>query len=152
MTFSQKETGLLKDLKEQEQLCCEKYSKYAHIACAQELKSLFGEIARSEQSHLNTVNAMLGGAVPNVPSGLTGKNNSCCQKVSYTDCESCDIDRFLVTDMLAMEKHVSSIYDTSVFEFKDPNARKMLNHIQAEEQQHGEQLYAYMNANGMYQG
>ena len=33
---------------------------------------------------------------------------------------------------------------------KDPAARKLLNHIQAEEQQHGEMLYAYMNANNMY--
>ena len=50
-----------------------------------------------------------------------------------------------------MEKHVSSLYDISVFEFSDTNMRKALNHIQAEEQQHGEKLYAYMNANGMYQ-
>ena len=52
--------------------------------------------------------------------------------------------------MLSTEKHASALYDTSVFEFTAPNARKVLNHIQAEEQQHGEQLYSYMNANGMY--
>jgi spore coat protein CotF len=52
--------------------------------------------------------------------------------------------------MLSTEKHVSALYDTSIFEFSNPEARKTLNHIQAEEQQHGEQLYAYMSCNQMY--
>ena len=52
--------------------------------------------------------------------------------------------------MLSAEKHVSSVYNTAVFEFSNPAARKMLSHIEAEEQQHGEKIYAYMSANGMY--
>ena len=52
--------------------------------------------------------------------------------------------------MLATEKHASSLYDVSVFEFGDPVARRVLNHIQSEEQQHGEQLYSYMKSNNMY--
>lgn len=153
MTLTQKEIGLLKDLKGQEKLCCEKYTKYSQDACSQELKNLFSDIAHSEQNHLNTVNAMLQGNVPNLPQGrLTGENNKWCKKICYSDQESADIDKFLLSDMLAMEKHVSSLYDTSVFEFGDPNARRVLNHIQAEEQQHGEQLYAFMTVNGFYQG
>ena len=52
--------------------------------------------------------------------------------------------------MLASEKHASGLYDTGIFEFTDPKARKMLNHIQADEQQHGEQIAAFMKSNGMY--
>ena len=52
---------------------------------------------------------------------------------------------------LAGEKHVSGLYDTSVFEFRDGQARNVLNHIQKEEQEHGKQLYDYMTVNGMYQ-
>ncbi|MBR6549079.1 MAG: spore coat protein, partial [Clostridia bacterium] len=53
-------------------------------------------------------------------------------------------------DMLAMEKHVSGVYNTGVFEFTNPVLRDALAHIQKEEQNHGEKLYSYMSANGMY--
>ena len=59
-------------------------------------------------------------------------------------------DSYLCTDALSTEKHVSSVYNTGIFEFKDPGIREALNHIQKEEQQHGEQIYNYMEINGMY--
>ncbi|NMC57354.1 MAG: spore coat protein [Eubacteriaceae bacterium] len=59
-------------------------------------------------------------------------------------------DKALCMDMLSMEKHVSSTYDTVIFECSDTNIRQVLNHIQKEEQEHGEQLFKYMQANGMY--
>lgn len=153
MNLTQKETGLLQDLKGQEQLCVEKYTKYSCDACSTELKNLFSDIAKVEQSHLNTVNSMLQGTVPVIPQGiLKNESNKWCQKICYADQQSANIDKFLASDMLATEKHVSSLYDVSVFELGDPNARRVLNHIQAEEQQHGEQLYAFMTANGFYQG
>ncbi len=48
MTLTQKETTLLQDLKNQEKLCYDKYNKYSKDAHAEELKSLFGEIAAAE--------------------------------------------------------------------------------------------------------
>jgi spore coat protein CotF len=59
-------------------------------------------------------------------------------------------DSFLCTDLLSTEKHVSSTYNTCIFEFRDSNIRDVLNHIQKEEQQHGEQIYNYMAQNAMY--
>ncbi|BBB90907.1 MAG TPA: spore coat protein [Methylomusa anaerophila] len=53
-------------------------------------------------------------------------------------------------DMLMTEKYVSGVYDTAIFEFADSNIRQTFNHIQKEEQQHGEDLFHYMQANGMY--
>ncbi len=149
MTLTQKETALLQDLKNQEKLCYDKYNKYSKDAHAEELKSLFGEIAAAEKSHYDTVCSLLQGTVPHMPSGLNANNKFCC-KVDYPNEAAKSSDQFLLSDMLAMEKHVSGLYDTSVFEFNDPAARRALNHIQSEEQQHGEKLYAYMSQNGMY--
>ena len=59
-------------------------------------------------------------------------------------------DKYLCTDMLATEKYVSNTYNTAIFEFKDPQVRDVLNHIQKEEQQHGEAIYKYMESKGMY--
>ena len=150
MTLTQKEIGLLKDLRGQEKLCWEKYDKYSCDACATELKNLFSEMAKTEKQHFDSINQMLQGTVPQMPTGLQNENNKWCKNVGYADMQSRNIDQFLCTDMLASEKHASSLYDVSVFEFNDPAARKALNHIQAEEQQHGEKIWAYMSQNGMY--
>lgn len=149
MNLTQKETDLLKDLRDQELLCIEKYEKYSQTACSSELKNLFSSLAEAERSHLKTVNDMMGGTVGAVPSSLSA-NNCFCGCANYCDDTSKKCDEFLCKDMLSSEKHVSSVYNTGIFEFSDPNARKMLNHIQAEEQQHGEKIYAYMKSNGMY--
>ncbi len=60
-------------------------------------------------------------------------------------------DKDLCTDMLMTEKYVSGAYNTAIFEFRDPQVRNILNHIQKEEQQHGEAIFKYMESNGMYQ-
>lgn len=60
-------------------------------------------------------------------------------------------DKDLCTDMLMTEKYVSGAYNTAIFEFRDPQVRSILNHIQKEEQQHGEAIFKYMESNGMYQ-
>jgi len=42
------------------------------------------------------------------------------------------------------------VYNISIFEFADANVRQALNHIQKEEQQHGEGIFNYMKSHGMY--
>lgn len=150
MTLTQKETSLLKDMKGQEELCIAKYKKYAEMAKSSELKALFTQMAKVEENHLQTVTAMMGGTVQPAPAQLENSNNAHCIPAQYASDADRQEDALLCRDMLSTEKHVSSLYDTSIFEFKDPAARKLLNHIQAEEQQHGEQLYAFMSCNGMY--
>ncbi len=150
MQLTQKETSLLKDMKGQEELCIAKYKKYAEDAKSTELKDLFTDMMKVEENHLETINSMLSGSIPSVPQKLENASNAHCTPVQYASDADRQADSWLLRDMLSTEKHVSSLYDTSIFEFKDPAARKLLNHIQAEEQQHGEQLYAYMNCNGMY--
>ncbi|NLM03393.1 MAG: spore coat protein, partial [Clostridiales bacterium] len=60
-------------------------------------------------------------------------------------------DADLCHDLLSTEKYVSGNYDTAIFEFTNTQARELLNHIQKEEQQHGERIFKYMQQNGMYQ-
>ncbi len=59
-------------------------------------------------------------------------------------------DKNLCSDMLATEKFVSGAYDTAIFECTNANTRQVLNHIQKEEQEHGEQIFNYMQSHGMY--
>ncbi|CRZ35312.1 coat F domain-containing protein [Herbinix hemicellulosilytica] len=59
-------------------------------------------------------------------------------------------DKEMCIDMLSTEKYISGTYNTAIFEFKDPRIRDVLNHIQKEEQKHGETLFLYMQSKGMY--
>ena len=151
MTLNQKETTLLNDLKSQEQLCIEKYNKYSGTAHDPELKNLFSTLAQNEQKHLDTINQILGGTEvkmpPESPSATDAKLE--CKMSSCSESEKKD-DAYLCKDALAMEKHVSGVYNMGVFEFNSPVLRDTLAHIQKEEQNHGEKLYNYLACNNMY--
>lgn len=149
MPLTQKETDYLKDYRSQEQLCIEKYTKYAGEACSGVLKNLFSTLADGERRHLSTVEQMLAGQAPQTPPAKSAAQSVCNQAVNYADGRSKQIDKLLCRDMLAMEKHAASGYNTGIFEFADPALRDTLATIQKEEQNHGEQLYTYMAANGM---
>ena len=149
MQLSQKETSLLKDLKGQEKLCVDKYTKHSSCAVDPQLKNLFTKIAQVEQQHLQTITQIEGGVVPASGGGSQSQPNF---SASYEDTDTQDKqnDSYLCADVLATEKHASQLYDTCVFEFKDANVRNILNHIQKEEQEHGKMIYDYMTANAMY--
>ena len=150
MTLTQKETTLLEDLKSQEKLCIEKYTKYQAAACDPALAGLFGTIKATEEGHLSTVCKILSGQdVAATPAPTAVSQKFTCEK-SSCDAMAKENDAYLCKDALAMEKHVSSVYDTSIFEFSAPVLRDVLSHIQKEEQNHGEQLYNYLSENGMY--
>ena len=151
MTPTTKETNLLKDMKGQEKLCIEKYDKYAKEAVAPELKALFTSLSDVERQHLSTIGDMMEGKVSAPSGGSSSASGSGALKANYANEADKAKDTFLCSDMLSTEKHVSALYNTGVFEFSDVQARNMLNHIQTEEQQHGQKIYEYMNANGMYQ-
>lgn len=150
MTLNQKETGLLKDLKDQEQLCVEKYKKHAECACDASLKSLFGYFQQNEQAHLNTLTQIGNGSIPSMDSGNKPVKPDITNSACRCSAEQNATDKYLCSDALAGEKHVSTLYDTCIFEFRDPQIRNILNHIQKEEQEHGKELFDYMNLNGMY--
>lgn len=151
MTLTQKETSLLSDLKSQEQLCVEKYRKYSDMANDPTLKNLFSTLSENERAHLDTINVILSGNEVTLPSASPSAVSAAitCTPSATTE-EQKQCDAYLCKDALAMEKHVSSVYDTSVFEFSNPTLRDTLSHIQKEEQNHGEKLYNYLSCNNMY--
>ncbi len=151
--LTQKEQTLLQDQKSHEEICVQKYQNYANQAQDPQLKQLFGDYAGQEQQHLDTINQILGGQVPDV--GQQGQQQSQQQSnpggTNQMDGAMVDqSDAALCTDMLMTEKYVSNAYDTAIFECANPGIRQALNHIQKEEQQHGEGIFNYMQSKGLY--
>ncbi|MDO0822780.1 spore coat protein [Desulfosporosinus nitroreducens] len=156
--LSQKEKSLLMDQRTHEETCVDKYTKYANQAQDAQLKQLFNSYSAKEQEHLNTINQLLIGQVPSV-GGQQGQQAQNQQQTAGNQGQMTSTvqgnynqeDAKLCKDMLMTEKYVSGAYDTAVFEFRDTNVRQVLNHIQKEEQQHGEGIFQYMQSQGMYQ-
>jgi spore coat protein CotF len=166
--LTQKERTLLEDQKSHEEICILKYSNYANLASDQELKNIFNSNKQQEQSHLNSINQLLSGQVPSTNSGSSSsgqQSQSGSQSSSSGSMSSASMgssssssssngsqpsDKDLCTDILMTEKYVSSTYNTAIFEFKDPQVRDVLNHIQKEEQKHGEAVFKYMESKGLY--
>ena len=148
--LTQKEKGLLQDQKTNEEICIKKYNDYANKAQDPQLKQLFSSHAKHEQQHLNTINQLLSGQMPgmnqNQQQGQQGAQGQ--QPIRAGTGSKSDGD--LCNDILMTEKYVSGAYDTAIFEFRDPNIRQALNHIQKEEQQHGESVFKYMESMGLY--
>lgn len=162
LALTQKEKSLLEDQKKHEQICVEKYQTYANQAQDPALKQLFNSYAEQEQQHLNTVTQMLTGQIPTMSSQQNQQStqsqqaaqnsiqNAATTSSSSQGTATSQSDNTLCTDMLMTEKFVSGAYDTAIFEFADPKARQALNHIQKEEQGHGQGIFQYMQSKGMY--
>ena len=140
-----KETMLLKDLKSHEELCIKKYKKAQNETQDQVLKQLFANLAQTEQQHYDTVNQIMNGQIPDTgnqaPQKMTDLKSNTANQADFDLCH----------DLLNTEKYISSTYNTAIFEFTNPQIRSVLNHIQKEEQEHGEQIYYYLQQNGGYQ-
>jgi len=156
LQLSQKEKSLLMDQRAHEETCFDKYTKSSNQAQDPKLKQLFGAHSAQEQEHLNTINQILGGQVPSIggqqqqaqpqmTGGIQAPMTSSMQGNYNPE------DAKLCKDMLMTEKYVSGAYDTAIFEFRDSNIRQVLNHIQKEKQKHGEDIFQYMQSQGMYQ-
>ena len=150
ITLTPKENTLIKDLKDQEKLCEQKYKKHAECAHDPQLKQLFGELANVEKHHYDMLVQMESGTVPSVEGKAQAPSSTFTTTYKGGETPEKSQDAYLCSDLLSTEKHVSGLYNTCVFEFAQPACREVLNHIQSEEQWHGERIYAYMKANNMY--
>ncbi|CUH96558.1 hypothetical protein P22_2648 [Propionispora sp. 2/2-37] len=160
LQLTQKEKQLLQDQITHEEVCIKKYQQGAQQASDPKLKQLFQSYAQQEQQHLTTINSILSGRVPLMnQSGQQGQQaqsqqsatqNKASAQASGSSPAASQADAALCQDMLMTEKYVSGAYDTAIFEFTDTNVRQALNHIQKEEQEHGEGISSYLQSNGMY--
>lgn len=154
VTLSQKERTLLEDAKSHEQMCIEKYTSYANQAKDTQLKQIFTVNGQAEQTHLDSLNQLLSGTIPQ----MNQQQNQAAPApaapaANWNTAQNCAInfcDASLCKDLLMTEKYVSGTYDTAIFECKNTQVRDLLNHIQKEEQKHGESIYKYMESKGLY--
>ncbi|WP_202819976.1 spore coat protein [Calderihabitans maritimus] len=162
-----KERSLLQELKKHEEVCIQKYNNYANQAQDPQLKNLFQQYAFQEQRHYDTINQLLQGQQPNLtgqgqqktgiqfqtavgqqPIGMhyqSAPNQSYAMQGAIAK----ETDVTLCNDMLMTERFVSGSYDTSIFDAVNPQVRQALQHIQQEEQQHGQGIVNYLNQKGM---
>lgn len=177
VNLTQKEKMLLNDQKTHEQVCIAKYQDYANRSQDAQLNQLFNSLGQQEKEHLNSINQILSGQIPNTNQGqsqqsamqgqaqsssgsqnmagsasgsTSASSNTSGSSSASSAGSSSQHDASLCNDMLMTEKYVSGAYDTAIFEFTDSNIRQVLNHIQKEEQQHGEKIFNYMQQNNMY--
>lgn len=152
ITLTQKERMLLEDQKSHEQICIQKYSNYANQAQDVQLKQICKNNEQIERSHLDTINQLLSGNVPQMNQQQNQQQNqSSGQNMNNSQSAAGNLsDKEICSDLLMTEKYVSGAYDTAIFEFKDTEVRDVLNHIQKEEQKHGEAIFKYMESKGMY--
>jgi spore coat protein CotF len=179
INLSQKERMLLEDQKSHEQICIDKYNNYANKASDEQLKQICKNNEQIERNHLDSINQLLNGTVPQMNAGQSqgsnqsstqsnqwqsqganqwsnksqnqGSTQSSNQTMSNNQSGQSDLsDKDICSDLLMTEKYVSGNYDTAIFECKDTEVRDVLNHIQKEEQKHGEAIFKYMESKGMY--
>lgn len=163
VTLSTKEQMLLQDERTHEEQCILKYDNYSNLAVDTQLKTLFKNNAQKEREHLQTINQLLNGQIPSMAGQGSGNSQqqsgqqeanwnmsqqATMEKSNNTGFKASDKD--MCIDMLNTEKYVSGTYDTTIFECKNPQVRDILNHIQKEEQKHGEAIFLYMQSKGMY--
>ncbi len=154
--LTQKEKMLLEDQKKHEEICIQKYQNYSAQVQDPQLKQLLSNYAQQEQEHLNSLNQLLSGQLPSINQQQSGsQQQSNLQQGMQSQPTNQGVaanqrDASLLNDLLMTEKYVSGTYDTAIFEMTSSNVRQVLNHIQKEEQQHGEGIFNYMNSHGMY--
>lgn len=146
--LSQKERMFLEDGKIQEEVCVQKYENYSEQAQDAELKQLCNKLAGEEQHHYDIINQLLQGQQPNLSHGQQAQQAT--MKNNFKGTMNNQSDKVLCTDLLSTEKYVSGTYDIDVFEAANPTVRQAMQHIQKDEQKHGEELFNYMNSHGMY--
>ena len=116
-----------------------------------ELKNLFEQLHKKEQTHYDSLTQVLDGTVPSSDCNDSDGRDYEPRAIYTAASQSEDKmhDAFLATDAIGTEKLVSGEYNTNVFMFGDSDLRKLMADIQVEEQNHAEMLYKYKTANGM---
>ena len=88
MILTEQETMLLNDLKQQEELCRDKYAFYSSEAKDPELKQLFKVIQKEEEEHYDTISSLLSGDTPDV--GIAAPKNYQPKAAYHASSENAD--------------------------------------------------------------
>ena len=101
MILTDKERSLLKELAAQEKTCAKKYLNASQAAFDPQLKNLFSSLSQAEQKHLEMINSILSGTLPQVQAG--GGETAFTAVYNGSETQQKLEDAFLCTDLLAAE-------------------------------------------------
>lgn len=164
VNLTTKERLLLEGEKYQQQLVIDKYNDYALQAQDNCLKSLFSNLVKVEEKHLNMLDEMLQGKVPQINKEILHpyyENNSISSNdyinignitlTSLDDNSSyIDGDKIMCFDALTTEELIHSTCSASSLEFEKTEFENILKYIIEEKSENLKYLNNYMIKKGMY--
>ena len=164
VNLTSKERFLLEGEKYQQQLVIDKYNDYALQAQDDSLKSLFSNLVKIEEKHLNMIDEMLQGKVPQMNKENIHpyyENNSINSNdyinignitlTSLDDNSSYDDgDKIICFDALTTEELLHSTCSASSLEFEKTEFENILKYIIEEKSENLKYLNDYMTKKGMY--
>ena len=164
VNLSSKEKFLLEGEKYQQQLAIDKFNDFTLHAKDDNLKTLFSNLSKIEESHLNLIDEMLQGKVPLInnksihpyyESNTFNSNNylnvggmmltSLDNNYSYEDG-----DKIICFDALTTEELLHYTYNISKSEFKKSEFNDIFEFIINEKNENIKYINEYMNKKGMY--
>ena len=116
MVLKETERTAIENLRTQEKSCIEKYQKYAQQAIDPELKNLFEQLHKKEQTHYDSLTQVLDGTVPSSDCNDSDGRDYEPRAIYTAASQSEDKmhDAFLATDAIGTEKLVSGEYNLSL--------------------------------------
>lgn len=164
VNLTSKEIFLLEGEKYQQQLVIDKYNNYALQAQDDSLKSLFFNLVKIEEKHLNMIDEMLQGKVPQIKkenihpyyenNSINSNNYINIGNITLTSLDNNisydDGDKIICFDALTTEELLHSTCSASSLEFEKTEFENILKYIIEEKSENLKYLNDYMTKKGMY--
>ena len=162
VNLTNKERFLLEGEKYQQQLAIDKYNNFALQAADPILKTIFSNLSEIEENHLNMVNEMLQGRIPQIntqtlhpyytnTSSLSNEYlNIGNMTITSMDNSFDDGDKIICFDALTTEELLHSTYSASSLEFEESEYKSILSKIIDDKKNSLQYLNDYMIKKGMY--
>lgn len=164
VNLTNKEIFLLEGEKYQHQLAIDKFNDYALQAQDQVLKNLFSNLTKIEEKHLNMINQILNGEVPELnkknihpyyeDNSINSNDFINIGNITLTSLEDSnnynDGDKIICFDALTTEELLHSTSSASSLEFENTKFENILKYIIEEKSQNIKYLNDYMIKKGMY--
>lgn len=162
VNLTKKEIFLLEGEKYQQQLAIDKYNDYALQAQDNTLKTLFSNLAKIEEKHLNYINDMLKGEIPQInkdnihvyyDNSINSTDYINIGNITLTSMDNStyeDGDKIICFDALTTEELLHSTTSASSLEFEQTELYDIFKYIIDEKAESLNYLNNYMNKKGMF--
>lgn len=162
VNLTNKERFLLEGEKYQQQLAIDKYNNFSLQAADPILKTIFSNLSEIEENHLNMVNEMLQGRIPQIntqnlhpyytnTSSLSNEYlNIGNMTITSMDNSFDDGDKIICFDALTTEELLHSTFSASSLEFEESEYKNILSKIIDDKKNSLQYLNDYMIKKGMY--